>query len=201
MHKRVRQNDKNKITWPISIFHYLVGPWCFDYPHVYTGRANVTVGGLPCLRWDSLPPNTFKHLSEQPWGIGFRDEDIGGFENYCRNPDGDVWPWCFTGDPDVPFDFCSIEDLACHPDEKLWGEIKIDPVESSTAAERISKSSSDAASSSPQWIFQIIPVLAFYASYLKVVGMCWKYYGFSKHGPIRKMFINSCFWKTLNYFH
>ena len=186
------------IIRPIFIFHYSVGPWCFDFPRVYMGRVNVTVGGLPCLRWDSLPPYTFKHLPHQSWG--FAGGNIHAAENYCRNPDGDIWPWCFTGDPDVPFDFCSIEDLVCHPDEKLWDEIPIDAIESHTAAEWISKSSSDAASSSPHWIFPIIPVLVFYASYLKVTGMCWKYCGLSKHGPIRNMFGNSCFWKTLNNF-
>ena len=26
--------------------------------------------------------------------------------NYCRDPDGKGAPWCFTTDPDVPWQFC-----------------------------------------------------------------------------------------------
>ena len=113
--------------------NFLVGPWCFDYPRYYMGRANVTVGGLPCRRWDSIGIETmlqlFFHFSWSP------SEDPRDAHNYCRNPDGDIWPWCFTEDPDVPYDFCSVEDLVCHPDEKLWKDIVVIDVESSTVTE------------------------------------------------------------------
>ena len=143
-----------KSTRLIPQLQYSAGPWCFDLPGQYYGHANVTVGGLSCLRWDSFPQN-------KQWS-SFPDRDIHAAENYCRNPDGDIWPWCFTGDPDVPFDFCSIEDLACHLDEKLWDEIKIDAVASSTGSEWISESNTlpYVASSSPQLIFQITLVVA-----------------------------------------
>ena len=112
---------------------FSVGPWCFDYPRYYTGQANVTVGGLPCRRWDSLPLDLslqlYFHFSWSP------NEDIEKIHNYCRNPDGDIWPWCFTEDLDVPYDFCSVEDLVCHPDEKLWKDIVVIDVESSTVTE------------------------------------------------------------------
>lgn len=29
-------------------------------------------------------------------------------ENYCRNPDGEPKPWCFTTSPSKRWDFCSI---------------------------------------------------------------------------------------------
>lgn len=29
-------------------------------------------------------------------------------ENYCRNPDGDPRPWCFTTSPSKRWEFCSI---------------------------------------------------------------------------------------------
>lgn len=28
-------------------------------------------------------------------------------ENYCRNPDGRPFPWCFTTDPNVPIAYCT----------------------------------------------------------------------------------------------
>ena len=169
----------SKFTWPIFIFHYSVGPWCFDYPRVYMGRVNVTVGGLPCLHWDSLPPYTFKHLPHQPWG--FAGEDIHATENYCRNPDGDIWPWCFTGDPDVPFDFCSIEDLACHPDEKLWNEVTTDAIEKTlflTGSLKATHSVPLSLLYHLSWLSKATLVLASYACYLYVGGMWWK---FSSH--------------------
>lgn len=29
-------------------------------------------------------------------------------KNYCRNPNGEFWPWCFTVDTNVPFHYCYI---------------------------------------------------------------------------------------------
>ena len=28
--------------------------------------------------------------------------------NYCRNPDGEAQPWCYTVDPNSRWEFCSI---------------------------------------------------------------------------------------------
>lgn len=28
--------------------------------------------------------------------------------NYCRNPDGELRPWCFTTDPNKRWEFCDI---------------------------------------------------------------------------------------------
>ena len=155
------------------------GPWCFDYPRMYTGHVNVTVGGLPCRRWDSLPPLTFKHLPYQSWGF---PEDIKDAANYCRNPDGDIWPWCFTEDPDVPYDFCSVEDLACHPDDELWEEIT--PVEeegkpgASTSATHVNNTDergvdprtdelgSNDTAAVPRFTFQTLVAVVLYGRYL-----------------------------------
>lgn len=29
--------------------------------------------------------------------------------NYCRNPDGDISPWCYTTDPSVRWEFCNLK--------------------------------------------------------------------------------------------
>ena len=31
-----------------------------------------------------------------------------GDHNYCRNPDGEPKPWCYTTDPNVRFEFCDV---------------------------------------------------------------------------------------------
>lgn len=30
-------------------------------------------------------------------------------DNYCRNPDGRHRPWCFTTDPNTPWEYCNIK--------------------------------------------------------------------------------------------
>ena len=123
------------ITITGIIFIYIsAGPWCFDYPRTqYSGRVNVTVGGVPCRRWDGLPDHFIEMYGER-WD--FPDINIHVAENYCRNPDRDIWPWCFTKDPDIPFDFCSVEDLVCHPDDDIF----TDTVEINTSPHWITES-------------------------------------------------------------
>ena len=29
-------------------------------------------------------------------------------KNYCRNPDEDLYAWCYTTDPDVRFEYCAL---------------------------------------------------------------------------------------------
>ncbi|KAM3924907.1 coagulation factor XII [Leptodactylus fuscus] len=58
----------------------------------YRGTANVTVTGTVCLNWES---DIIQH--EVSWYSGKHAERHGlGPHAYCRNPDGDTQPWCFT---------------------------------------------------------------------------------------------------------
>ncbi|KAG7480928.1 hypothetical protein MATL_G00061440 [Megalops atlanticus] len=72
----------------------------------YRGRQNQTrlQGGKPCLFWNETfqhPYNTLKY----PNGEGGL-----GRHNYCRNPDGDVRPWCYITDHDdgIYWKYCDI---------------------------------------------------------------------------------------------
>lgn len=38
-----------------------------------------------------------------------RYPDKGLDDNYCRNPDGLHRPWCFTTDPNTPWEYCNIK--------------------------------------------------------------------------------------------
>lgn len=38
-----------------------------------------------------------------------RYPDKGLKDNYCRNPDGRQRPWCFTTDPNTPWEYCNIK--------------------------------------------------------------------------------------------
>uniref|UniRef100_A0A8C7XRA7 Hepatocyte growth factor n=1 Tax=Oryzias sinensis TaxID=183150 RepID=A0A8C7XRA7_9TELE len=66
----------------------------------YRGVVDMTPTGLTCQRWDSQFPHNHSFIPE-----AYRCKDLR--ENYCRNPDGQDFPWCFTTDPRVRTMFCT----------------------------------------------------------------------------------------------
>ncbi|XP_028305662.1 hepatocyte growth factor [Gouania willdenowi] len=103
------------------------GPWCFTTdprPHLrhqecgipqcsqvecmqcngedYRGPMDHTESGKECQRWDLDEPH--KH-SYHPRRLPEKGLD----DNYCRNPDGRHRPWCFTTDPNTPWEYCNIK--------------------------------------------------------------------------------------------
>ena len=61
----------------------------------YTGEANTTVDRIPCQRWSDTQPHDHKFTHV-------------GDHNFCRNPDRDSQVWCFTTDPEVRYQDCSV---------------------------------------------------------------------------------------------
>ncbi|XP_042193482.1 kremen protein 1 [Callorhinchus milii] len=76
----------------------------------YRGFQNQTSqqGGKPCLYWNE----TFQH----PYNTNKYPNGEGGLgnHNYCRNPDGDVRPWCYIVEYEdgVYWKYCDIP--TCH---------------------------------------------------------------------------------------
>ncbi|XP_078684409.1 apolipoprotein(a)-like isoform X2 [Branchiostoma floridae x Branchiostoma belcheri] len=66
----------------------------------YRGTVSMTSGGLTCQRWDSQSPH--------PHDQTIRHPDAGLDENYCRNPDGEPRTWCYTTDPNVRWQYCTV---------------------------------------------------------------------------------------------
>ncbi|MED6254699.1 hypothetical protein ATANTOWER_031847 [Ataeniobius toweri] len=63
-----------------------------DSGQKYRGTASVTKSGSSCLAWDSPA------ISRKPnnaWRSNALDLGLSN-HNFCRNPDGDVAPWCYT---------------------------------------------------------------------------------------------------------
>ncbi|XP_076126390.1 tissue-type plasminogen activator [Alosa pseudoharengus] len=58
----------------------------------YRGTADVTKSGSKCLPWDS-PATTRKFYNA--WRSDARQLGLAS-HNFCRNPDGDLGPWCHT---------------------------------------------------------------------------------------------------------
>ena len=69
----------------------------------YRGKVAVTTGGRQCQAWSAQTPNhhTFSLINYPRSGLGGH--------NFCRNPDGDASPWCYTLDyPNVRRERCDV---------------------------------------------------------------------------------------------
>uniref|UniRef100_I3NFV2 Plasminogen n=1 Tax=Ictidomys tridecemlineatus TaxID=43179 RepID=I3NFV2_ICTTR len=99
------------------------GPWCytmdpekrFEYCNIpeceeecmhcsgehYEGKISKTMSGIECQAWDSQTPHAHGYIPSK-----FPNKNLK--MNYCRNPDGEPRPWCFTTDPNKRWELCNI---------------------------------------------------------------------------------------------
>uniref|UniRef100_A0A8D0GFD2 Plasminogen n=1 Tax=Sphenodon punctatus TaxID=8508 RepID=A0A8D0GFD2_SPHPU len=99
------------------------GPWCYttdpdtrySYCNIpeceetcmhcsgenYQGKVSRTESGLACQNWNSQTPHDHGYIP-----ANFPEKDLR--LNYCRNPDGEPRPWCFTTSPTKRWEFCNI---------------------------------------------------------------------------------------------
>ncbi|KAM5228339.1 kremen protein 2 isoform 4-T4 [Ctenodactylus gundi] len=77
----------------------------------YRGHQNHTGprgAGRPCLFWDQTQQHSYSSASDPQgrWGLGTH--------NFCRNPDGDVQPWCYVAETEegIYWRYCDIP--TCH---------------------------------------------------------------------------------------
>lgn len=115
-----REGGNYKCCQKISMLFFLLLE-CFTANGAdYRGTQSWTAlqGGKPCLFWNETfqhPYNTMKY----PNGEGGLGE-----HNYCRNPDGDVSPWCYVAEHEdgVYWKYCEIPacqmpgNLGCYKD-------------------------------------------------------------------------------------
>ncbi|XP_048124620.1 hepatocyte growth factor a isoform X1 [Alosa alosa] len=66
----------------------------------YRGNMNMTSLGIPCQHWNMQLPHKHNYTSQN-----YKCKDLR--ENFCRNPDGDENPWCFTTDAAVRRALCT----------------------------------------------------------------------------------------------
>ncbi|XP_053410274.1 kremen protein 2 [Nycticebus coucang] len=77
----------------------------------YRGHQNRTGprgAGRPCLFWNQTQQHSYSSASDPQgrWGLGAH--------NFCRNPDGDVQPWCYVAETEegIYWRYCDIP--TCH---------------------------------------------------------------------------------------
>ncbi|KAL8570785.1 hypothetical protein ACOMHN_006935 [Nucella lapillus] len=67
---------------------------------LYRGQKNYTRGMKPCLPWTQVANCQYHAFHPRDFGSGLE-------ENYCRNPDNTVMPWCYI-DQNCNRDFCDV---------------------------------------------------------------------------------------------
>eukprot|EP00058_Branchiostoma_floridae_P022305 XP_002607795.1 hypothetical protein BRAFLDRAFT_64139 [Branchiostoma floridae] len=71
------------------------------YGHYYRGEVNVTRSGRTCQAWTDQSPHAHTRTTHN-----YPHDDLVG--NYCRNPDIESMPWCYTTDPGTRWEVCDI---------------------------------------------------------------------------------------------
>jgi len=66
----------------------------------YRGSINTTQSGYECQRWDEQSPHAHSIHLNPVKGIGEH--------NFCRNPDGEPRPWCYTTELTPRWDLCDV---------------------------------------------------------------------------------------------
>ncbi|XP_052075436.1 plasminogen-like [Mytilus californianus] len=93
------------------------GPWCFTTdPEVFWEFCSIPLCAKECLQntkglaYKGTVSTTRSGHNCKSWaGISINNEIQTDQHNYCRNPDADPnGPWCFTSNPDVLWEECSI---------------------------------------------------------------------------------------------
>lgn len=75
---------------------------------LWNGSISHTVTGRKCQAWvKDTPHNHRYHIDSQ-----FPDGSQQAAKSYCRDPDGDGAPWCYTIDPDRRWEYCGIPQCA-----------------------------------------------------------------------------------------
>uniref|UniRef100_A0A8C9F9E3 Kringle domain-containing protein n=1 Tax=Pavo cristatus TaxID=9049 RepID=A0A8C9F9E3_PAVCR len=67
----------------------------------YRGKISVTESGNTCQHWSAQSPHRHARTPEN-----YPCKNLE--ENYCRNPDGEKMPWCYTTNNAAAFIFCSV---------------------------------------------------------------------------------------------
>jgi hypothetical protein len=71
----------------------------------YIGCQDKTVSGKTCQKWTDTFPHSHGFAKKAAKGKTVGGSAIGD-HNFCRNPDGEPSPWCYTTDPSSRWELC-----------------------------------------------------------------------------------------------
>ncbi|KAL4226478.1 hypothetical protein ACF0H5_014461 [Mactra antiquata] len=83
----------------------------------YTGIINVTRTGKDCQRWDTQIPHNH-NLTDGD----FPEDVLSDAENYCRDPIGSGYTWCYTTDPRTRWEPCVVSSCTKYRNDMLCFE-------------------------------------------------------------------------------
>ncbi|XP_020492698.1 plasminogen [Labrus bergylta] len=78
----------------------------------YRGTVAVTESGKTCQSWSTQTPH--KH-NRTPDNYPCKGLD----NNYCRNPDNERMPWCYTTDSETRWEYCKVPSCGADPDDAV----------------------------------------------------------------------------------
>ncbi|PIO16636.1 hypothetical protein AB205_0035930, partial [Aquarana catesbeiana] len=78
----------------------------------YRGSIAVTASGKICQAWSAQKPHNHSRTPEN-----YPCKNLE--RNYCRNPDGESMPWCYTTDKETRWEYCEIPSCDSQPAGKF----------------------------------------------------------------------------------
>ena len=80
-------------------------PCINDLTLSYSGTISITRSGITCQKWSEQYPHEHPFTQDSMFPA---DSDVSGANNYCRDPDGEGMPWCYTTLPTKRWEYCGI---------------------------------------------------------------------------------------------
>ena len=71
----------------------------------YNGIVSVTQFGDECQYWISKVPHVHGYGIDKNFPM---DGSVLAAENYCRDPGGDGYLWCYILDENLRWDYCNV---------------------------------------------------------------------------------------------
>ena len=86
---------------------FLATSYCWDGSDTrsYKGTVSVTKYGDECQDWISKVPHDHGYGIDENFPM---DGSVLAAENYCRDPGGDGYLWCYTLDENIRWEYCFV---------------------------------------------------------------------------------------------
>jgi len=85
-------------------------PGCYEGDgKFYAGKVYTSKSGKTCQRWIAQTPHEHFFWNPKQKDVrNYPDDSVEEADNFCRNPDGEPMPYCYTMDPTTRWEHCDI---------------------------------------------------------------------------------------------